>query len=56
LKLRGIRWLVFWGADILPSHQKDEAIRLAFFGDEIEAISLIDALTGQKKDQVDPKR
>lgn len=33
--------------DVLPSHQKDEAIRATFFGDEIESIQLIDALTGK---------
>ena len=33
--------------DILPSHQKDEAVRLIFFGDEIEEISIIDSLTGK---------
>jgi excinuclease ABC subunit B len=34
--------------DILPSHQKDEAIRIEFFGDEIDGISIIDALTGNE--------
>lgn len=33
--------------DILPAHQREEAIRIEFFGDEIESISLIDALTGK---------
>lgn len=33
--------------DILPSHQVDEAVRVEFFGDEIEEISIIDALTGK---------
>lgn len=39
--------------DILPSNQKDQAIRVEFFGDEIEAISLIDALTGRKVSTID---
>ncbi len=34
--------------DILPSHQKDEGIRVEFFGDEIENLSLFDVLTGKK--------
>jgi excinuclease ABC subunit B len=34
--------------DILPSHQKDQGIRVEFFGDEVEAISLFDVLTGKK--------
>ena len=33
--------------DILPAHQREEAIRVEFFGDEVEAITLIDALTGK---------
>ena len=33
--------------DILPAHQRDEAIRVEFFGDEIEQINLIDSLTGK---------
>lgn len=33
--------------DILPAHQRDEAVRIEFFGDEIESISLVDALTGK---------
>ena len=33
--------------DIMPAHQRDEAVRIEFFGDEIETISLIDALTGK---------
>ena len=39
--------------DILPSHQKDRAIRLEFFGDEIESISIIDALTSKTVKKVD---
>lgn len=33
--------------DILPSHQKDQAVRVTFFGDEIESIAIIDVLSGQ---------
>lgn len=33
--------------DILPSHQKDQAIRVEFFGDEIESIAVIDAISGK---------
>lgn len=33
--------------DILPTHQSDRAIRVEFFGDEIERISIIDALTSK---------
>lgn len=32
---------------ILPSHQKDQAIRVEFFGDEIEAITIVDQLTNK---------
>lgn len=39
--------------DILPAHQRDEAIRVEFFGDEIESVQLIDALTGKKTKDVD---
>ncbi|GHU00840.1 hypothetical protein FACS1894186_2330 [Alphaproteobacteria bacterium] len=35
--------------DIFPTQYEDTAWRLSFFGDEIEAISEIDALTGVKK-------
>ncbi len=37
--------------DLLPSHQRDTAIRVEFFGDEIESIQLIDALTGKPKQE-----
>ena len=33
--------------DILPSHQKDQAVRIELFGDEVERISLIDVLTAK---------
>jgi excinuclease ABC subunit B len=39
--------------DILPAHQREEAIRVEFFGDEVEAITLIDALTGKPMRKVD---
>ncbi len=39
--------------DILPSHQKDQGIRVEFFGDEIETISIFDLLTGKKLRQVE---
>ncbi len=39
--------------DILPSHQKDQGIRVEFFGDEVETISLFDVLTGKKLKQFD---
>lgn len=33
--------------DVLPAHQRDEAVRLEFFGDEVEQIQIIDSLTGK---------
>lgn len=35
--------------DIIPTGEKDEAIRLEFFDDEIEKIRLIDVVTGKSK-------
>ncbi len=32
--------------DIFPAHQRDEMLRVEFFGDEIEGISLVDAING----------
>jgi excinuclease ABC subunit B len=32
--------------DILPSHKRNEALRVEFFGDEVERLSVIDGLTG----------
>jgi excinuclease ABC subunit B len=32
--------------DIFPAHQRDEMLRVEFFGDEIERVSLIDAISG----------
>lgn len=39
--------------DIMPSHQKEEAVRVGFFGDEVETIQLIDALTGSTLRELD---
>jgi excinuclease ABC subunit B len=33
--------------DILPAHSRDEAVRIEFFGDEIENLQIVDALTGR---------
>jgi excinuclease ABC subunit B len=33
--------------DIFPAHQRDEMVRVEFFGDEIERISLVDAISGE---------
>ncbi len=33
--------------DLLPAHARDEAIRVEFFGDEIDQITIVDALTGK---------
>ena len=33
--------------DILPAHQRDEGVRVEFFGDEIEQLQTIDVLTGK---------
>ena len=34
--------------DIFPAHQQEQAYRVEFFGDEIEAITVIDPLRGQE--------
>ena len=34
--------------EIIPAYQHERALRLEFFGDELEEISEVDALTGQK--------
>lgn len=39
--------------DILPAHQREEAVRVEFFGDEIEGIQIVDALTGKVLRTVD---
>lgn len=36
--------------DIFPSHYENRAWRLSFFGDELEAISEFDSLTGERTD------
>ena len=39
--------------DVMPAHEKNQGVRVEFFGDEVEAISLFDPLTGQVERQVD---
>ncbi len=39
--------------EIYPAHQEDRAWRLSLFGDEVEAITEFDPLTGQKTDELD---
>ncbi|MEZ4741918.1 MAG: excinuclease ABC subunit UvrB [Bdellovibrionota bacterium] len=39
--------------DILPAHQSDEAVRIEFFGDEVEELSIIDSLSGKLIRSVD---
>lgn len=39
--------------EIFPAHLDEQAIRLSFFGDEIERIDLIDPLTGMKLEKLD---
>ncbi len=39
--------------DVLPAHVEDEIIRVSFWGDEIEGISLVDALTGRTQRTLD---
>jgi excinuclease ABC subunit B len=38
--------------EIIPAYQYDEAIRVEFWGDEIEKVSYIDSLTGEVKTEV----
>ncbi len=38
--------------DIFPAYEEDVAIRIEFFGDEVEAISTFDPLTGKKRDKL----
>lgn len=42
--------------EIFPAHYEDRAWRLSFFGDEIEAITEIDSLTGEKFKTLDEIR
>ena len=39
--------------EIFPAHYEDSAWRISLFGDEIEAITEFDALTGQKTDDLE---
>jgi excinuclease ABC subunit B len=39
--------------EIFPSHEEDRAIRVEFFGDEIDAIKIIDPLTGRALQSLD---
>ncbi len=39
--------------EVFPAYLDDEAIRVEFFGDEIERISVIDPLTGHAKSQLE---
>ena len=39
--------------DILPAHQNREAIRVEFYGDQIESITTIDALSGKELQTID---
>lgn len=39
--------------EIIPAYQYDEAIRIEFWGDEIERISIIDSITGDMIKEVD---
>ncbi|MBP6217034.1 MAG: excinuclease ABC subunit UvrB [Oligoflexales bacterium] len=39
--------------DVLPSHQAEEAVRVEFFGDEVEEILIIEAMTGRTLRSVD---
>ena len=41
------------GVEIFPAHYEDRAWRLSMFGDEIEAISEFDPLTGEKTAQLE---
>lgn len=39
--------------EIIPAYQYEEAVRIEFWGDEIEKISIIDSITGEKLKEVD---
>lgn len=39
--------------EVFPAHEEKNAIRVVFFGDEIEEISVIDALTGHVLEKLD---
>ena len=38
--------------DILPAHEVDQGVRVEFFGDEIESLAVIDAITGRQIEKV----
>lgn len=42
--------------EVFPSHYEDRAWRISFFGDEIESITEMDALTGEKHAQLEQIR
>ncbi|MBI1215583.1 MAG: excinuclease ABC subunit UvrB [Alphaproteobacteria bacterium] len=42
--------------ELFPAHMEDHAWRISLFGDEIESITEIDALTGEKTDSFDEVR
>ncbi|WP_340107741.1 excinuclease ABC subunit UvrB [Pikeienuella sp. HZG-20] len=42
--------------DLWPAHMEDRALRFAFFGDELEAISEFDPLTGERTGALDRVR
>ncbi|RKF13440.1 excinuclease ABC subunit UvrB [Roseovarius spongiae] len=44
------------GLEIFPAHLEDRAWRLSFFGEELEAITEFDPLTGEKTDTFDQIR
>ncbi len=39
--------------DIFPAHEEDRAVRLEFFGDTLDAITVIDSLTGAVLEKLD---
>lgn len=39
--------------EIIPAYQYEEAVRIEFWGDDIEKISIIDSITGEKIKEVD---
>ena len=39
--------------DIFPAHEEDRAVRLEFFGDTLDAITVIDSLTGAVLERLD---
>jgi excinuclease ABC subunit B len=39
--------------DVFPSHQRDEMVRCEFFGDEIDRITIVDPIRGEKIRSVD---